>query len=126
MAGNSNAGTGEWTTNVFQCGQDMSGCIDVTLCSCCAFGRQCAALEGTSNSMSVSMCLLGYCCPLILIPIRSKIRERFAINGSCLGDFCIGCLCSTCVHCQNHRELTNRGFWPGGTCCQQSPPGGVG
>lgn len=123
-------GEDEWTTTLFQCCQDPAGSFDATCCFPCQYGRQCGALMGTSNSMEVKFCVLAFCCSsfssILVCMLRGKIRERFHINGGIIGDCFPSCFCTPCANCLNHRELANRGFWPGGSICSRAPPGGVG
>ena len=120
----------DWTTGTFLCLQDVMGCLDSICCFPCQIGRQCAALEGLQNTMDGTWwlipCLLPCGGPCYVYGLRSNIRRRFGIAGSCLSDTCLTLFCGSCVHCQNQRELTNRGFWPGGTCFASQPPGGIG
>jgi hypothetical protein len=88
-------------------------------------GRQCAALDGQTNTMNMCCCIAAFftsgamsiwaCC------IRKKVNEQFNLDVSCLN----WCLCGLwfpwCSLCQTHRELTIRNRWPGGTCCSSKP-----
>jgi Cys-rich protein (TIGR01571 family) len=120
----------DWTSGLCQCGQDPAGTCDNILCYCCQFGRQCRALEGISNELDpkwlLATCLLGCFNVCFVCQMRSRIRERFGISGSPVTDFCLAAFCHACTHCHNGRELSNRGFWPGGSLCARAPPGGVG
>ncbi len=120
----------DWTTGLCQCCQDPAGTCDHILCGCCQFGRQCAALEGRSNELEPKWCLAMFFCgcfnTCFICQMRSKIRERFDIAGSPVMDCALSVFCGPCVHCLNGRELTNRGFWTGGSLCATEPPGGVG
>jgi Cys-rich protein (TIGR01571 family) len=123
----------EWTTTLCQCGQDPAGSCDHILCGCCQYGRQCRALEGMSNELDPRFCLLCFLSgifvvgpPLMVCQMRGKVRERYEISGNPIMDCLVSLFCLPCAHCLNGREQTNRGFWPGGSLCSRSPPGGVG
>lgn len=124
------AGDDEWTTSLFECFADVPGCLDSVLCFPCQIGRQCAALGGASNTQDFRMCVmaavLGCGGPCFVFSIRRSIRQRFGIAGSDVADFCTAFVCASCAHCLNQRELTNRGFWPGGSLFATAPPGGMG
>eukprot|EP00760_Papus_ankaliazontas_P039499 PhM_4_TR9594/c0_g1_i1/m.42816 len=118
------ANQADWTTGPFQCHQDPSGCLDNFCCWPCSIGRQCMALEGNTNTADLAGTLQGFCVCAHCI-VRHRIRDRFGIEGNACGDVLLGLLCPVCVHAQNHRELTHRGFWPGGVLFHRSPPNGM-
>ncbi|KAJ0411840.1 hypothetical protein ATCC90586_002993 [Pythium insidiosum] len=59
---------------------------------------------------------LGYL--LLIWQLRSKIRERFAIPGSCCGDLCASCCCSCCTIAQMATHV--KSYKPGS--CEFGPP----
>lgn len=120
----------EWTTSPFECLSDVRGCLDSVCCFSCQFGRQCAALAGSSDTLDQRACLLAFfvpCgAPCFVMNLRSSIRSRFGISGSMGNDLLMSWCCLGCSHCQHQRELSNRGYWPGGSCFASAPPGGIG
>jgi hypothetical protein len=44
---------------------------------------------------------------------------RYQLNESLT--CCRACCFPACTTCQNYRELTIRGDWPGGMCCVTKP-----
>lgn len=125
------SGEFDWSTTLFQCCQDPAGAFDSVCCFPCQVSRQYQALEGISNTFHCGTCVISAilsCVPCAFIfHLRKKIRSRFSITqGSTAADLCAVVCCSTCAHCMNQRELTNRGFWPGGSCISVTPPGGIG
>ena len=119
-------GSPDWGTGIFSCFDDTSGCCDAICCGPCQIARHCEAVEGRANTQNTMYCLgftiCGYAALFAIPMLRSKIRERFGIQGSCPGDWCCGCCLPGCAVCQHHRELTRRNFWPGGSCFQSAPP----
>lgn len=120
----------DWTSGLFACSQDPAGTCDNICCYCSQYGRQCGALEGMANTMEPKWCVVAFFCgclaPCLVCQMRGKVRDRFGISGGALGDALASFCCTACAHCHNGRELTNRGYWPGGSICASHPPGGVG
>ena len=119
-----------WTTGIFGCCVDKSGACETLFCLPCQIGRHCQAIENDLPNTPSFM----WCCISILINgidpsqvimtccLRGKLRARHGIEGGCCGDMICALFCGPCAMCQQHRELTIRARWPGGTCCQTSPP----
>jgi Cys-rich protein (TIGR01571 family) len=124
------SGEDDWTSGLFQCLMDPLGCLESVCCFPCQMGRQCAALQGESNTLDKKWCMISmllFCgAPCFVFNMRSSVRSRFGIAGSCISDACTVLWCGSCANCQHQRELTNRGFWPGGSACATAPPGGIG
>lgn len=124
------AGDDEWTTGTFNCLEDIPSTCDAVCCFPCQYGRQCASLDGQQNTLNATWCVIplifGCAAPCYVMGMRRRVRTRFGISGSCPGDLACAFFCASCSHCQNGRELTNRGFWPGGTICATQPAGGIG
>jgi Cys-rich protein (TIGR01571 family) len=120
----------DWTTGLCKCCEDPAGSCDHVLCYCCQYGRQCSALEGMANTLEPKWAVATLCCGCFNVcfvcQMRGRIRERFGISGNPVTDFLLSWLCHPCAHCLNGRELSNRGYWPGGSLCAREPPGGVG
>ena len=118
-----------WTTGLFDFALDAPGCVDNLLCFPCQLGRQHDALNGLFNSLNISHAILAgilFCgAPCFVYELRAGIRSKYGIRGSSANDVAVSCFCLPCTHCMNHRELSNRGMWPGGSCCSSQPPGGT-
>ena len=123
-------GNPEFTTGIFGCFSDITGCLDIMVCYPCMVGRQCEAVNGNSNTPNTMWCLgtLVVCwffppLDMAIVPcLRTKLRDRHGINGGCCGDWICGVCCAPCAMCQISRELTIRNTWAGGACFQSSPP----
>lgn len=56
----------------------------------------------------------GVCCQLTLLPCvyvskqRTKIREKYGIQGSPTGDFCTATWCTCCALVQHNEEIASR------------------
>lgn len=118
--------TGAWKTGLLECFSDTNVCCDIYCCHCCANARQWDAVEGLPNSMNL-MVFLANCClgttALLNCFVRCNITKRYNIDE---GDFIsclIGTFLATCAMCQQHKELTAQGLWPGGTICANPPVG---
>ena len=123
-------GEHDWTTGLFGCCEDVSGCIDSIMCYPCQFSRQCGALAGQAQTFELKWCIIPFLCSsfatCMICQMRARIRTKYEISGGAVGDCLSSFICPHCTFCMNGRELTNRGLWPGGSCCATSPPGGMG
>jgi len=90
----------EWSTGMCGCFEDCCSCIYAFFCFPCFT----CTLASEMNE-----CALGpFCCGrMFLIPMRTKVRTLYNIQGSICKDICAMTFCDFCVTLQMHRELKN-------------------
>ncbi|XP_076843543.1 plac8 onzin related protein 6 [Brachyhypopomus gauderio] len=99
--------TGQWSSSVCDCCEDMGICCFGFWCPCCLMCK-------TSKEFGECLCLpllemfFGSGIPPVTYALRSSIRERYRIRGSMCDDCCMATCCGICVWCQMARELKYR------------------
>ena len=72
------------------------------------------------DTPSFTMCLLSIVCPFCSVcQLRNKVNAKYNIDEGCLGEVLRALLCAPCSLAQTHRELSLRGFGPGGFCVKE-------
>jgi Cys-rich protein (TIGR01571 family) len=116
---------GEWEEDLFGCFSScVPNCCMVTFCPCVSLG-QIAARIGVADYITIllisliGMCFTGSLVIFVLVwYLRSKVRDRFKIPGSCLGDCCTSCCCTCCAVAQMATHV--KSYTPGS--CSFGPP----
>lgn len=133
----------DWSSGICECGQDCHNAWDVCLCFHCVLFQQYNKFYYDQGRILWSKCLgifcLDACCTCgfanmyIHYTLRQDMRRRYHITsnatehnaqgtpkpyqGPTAGESCSDCcsvyFCATCTLCQQHREMTHRGIWPG-------------
>nr|XP_015195834.1 PREDICTED: cornifelin homolog A-like isoform X2 [Lepisosteus oculatus] len=99
------AWSGQWSTGLCDCCEDMGVC-------CCAFWCfPCFACKTTSE-FGECLCLpvldgIG-CVPPVSLAMRAAVRERYGIQGNIYSDCFYGCCCYPLSWCQISREIKRR------------------
>ena len=115
---------GTWSTDFCDCAQDTPSCCDVFFCTWCHSGYQYGMMSTGQQHMHPAMCLGTALCDFLTgfgtivgaLVLRSAIRERYGIKGNDFEDILLAFCCPACTLCQNYREMSVRGQWPGGIC----------
>lgn len=121
-----------WNTGLCDCMDDANSCMEVGFCGYIALGYTYNKLTTGITAWQPAMCIGPFIVDLLLkgaayafamVVMRQKLRQRFNLDpeshplSECLKGFC----CVGCTHCQIQRELTIRGYFPGGMICNTSP-----
>ncbi|CAN6269912.1 unnamed protein product [Urochloa humidicola] len=112
-----NSPVGAWSTGLFGCFDDISGCCLTLFCPCVTFGRIAAIVDRGATSCCVGGTLyfllsaatggLGCLCSCCY---RSKLRDQYGLTETPCADCCVHFCCEACALCQEYRELKARGF----------------
>eukprot|EP00088_Acartia_fossae_P003918 TRINITY_DN11685_c0_g1_i1.p1 TRINITY_DN11685_c0_g1~~TRINITY_DN11685_c0_g1_i1.p1 ORF type:complete len:102 (-),score=7.91 TRINITY_DN11685_c0_g1_i1:175-480(-) len=95
-----------WNHSTFDCMSNCGNCICGTCCSCCMIYLTAEKVQESGLLCSLLSC---FCTPIIPIYMfRSKIRERYGIEGSSGGDCCCACCCPCCTLIQVANEADSR------------------
>mmetsp|Transcript_44357 Transcript_44357/g.79565 ORF Transcript_44357/g.79565 Transcript_44357/m.79565 type:complete len:143 (-) Transcript_44357:406-834(-) len=112
---NSYMGSGKWETGLFGCFGDVSLCLLTCCCTCVPGGRTLSvATAGTNDGSGMWICiyfasmLVGVNCCAEWYS-RSKLRDKYSIDGSAIKDCAVTCCCYCCVVQQHARQTGQRG-----------------
>ncbi|KAG8006169.1 PLAC8-like protein 1 [Nibea albiflora] len=94
-------GSAAWSTGLFDPYEDKKTCGYAVCCFPC---MQCETAKDFGWFFLMPL-LDTLACGLVSWKLRSSMRERYDIRGSCMDDLCMVCCCYPCVWCQMHREV---------------------
>lgn len=121
-----------WSTGLLDCGKDLPGCVSGFFFPWCMASHTFGTVE--TGVVEPNWCLgfttaildLTLCGGLVFIAhtahIRCVVRSRFNIQPKeTMCNLMAAVLCAPLANCQQHRELTARGLWPGGVFLTAPP-----
>ncbi|CAG9335647.1 unnamed protein product [Blepharisma stoltei] len=99
-----------WEQPLCGCFSDVSSCMIV--CLICP-GGSCIYQALTVSKATGDSCYHAFCCSVLACCIgaainRKKVRDRYLIDGSCVGDCITHLFCGPLAVCQEHREVYSR------------------
>ena len=120
----------DFSTGLCDCGLDVTSCVETCFCPYCQLSAQYNMVSSGQSGVHALACC-GMCCLdscfcfgiawlAMNCYVRCEVRKKYAIPSADCEDFCCGIFFPGCMTCQNYRELSIRGNWPGGLCV--SPP----
>eukprot|EP00796_Vickermania_ingenoplastis_P010705 gene10705-7437_t len=116
----------DWSSGLFDCCSDKLNLFDVCLCGVCNVSMQANVAFNNESGIHWPLCLCivgvdgcltgGLTLLLTGVIVRQKLRQRYMLQQTLpviMQDIAAGLLCQPCAICQQHREMTRRGDWPG-------------
>ncbi|KAG5296467.1 hypothetical protein I7I50_09636 [Histoplasma capsulatum G186AR] len=106
----------KWASALFDC-RPFNICILGFCCPCFLFGKTRSRIKGNNPSEFTywnENCCHWFCLSLcscqgvIQALERTKIRNKFNIDGWCIGDWCGACCCPCCSLIQEEKEVLVR------------------
>lgn len=124
----------EWSTGLFDCLRNKYNAFDTFLCPCCVLSQQVNRVFNNEAGMHWPLCLcvtsLDVCCTgglaflSVELILRQKVRQRYHLKqnfSEVVLDMLSGIFCTTCMLCQQHREMTRLDEWPGCVLLGEDP-----
>jgi Cys-rich protein (TIGR01571 family) len=101
-----------WLNDLFDCFSPQETCLFACLIPCVVFGKTAAREEDPTlkdyNAIN-GKCVGFSCCPhMFLRRERSKLREKYGIEGSWFEDCLTTCFCGVCSIVQLEKESKQR------------------
>jgi Cys-rich protein (TIGR01571 family) len=121
-----------WHSGMCDCFSDMASCCDTFWCAHCNYSYLYNKTRTGLYGPDWWMCCGLYCADIFLKggayafmvwDLRNKLRQRWNIDpeANAIGECCKTICCPGLAACQVYRELTYRGYWPGGFCISNPP-----
>ena len=96
--------SGKWKNDLFDCLEIMDNtCCLACCCPCIVYGKTRQRFAKENCCGACCLCSLLPC--LFLVKTRGDIREKYGIEGSCIGDCCTHLCCGCCALVQESREV---------------------
>ncbi|XP_071960655.1 cornifelin homolog B-like [Antedon mediterranea] len=92
-----NAGTGAWSSGLFDCLKDPVSCFGALCCPCL---YRCYIADKLGEFFCLPCCLPSS----YLTTLRTMVRTKYNIPGSVITDCCTVCWCACCVLTQLSRH----------------------
>jgi Cys-rich protein (TIGR01571 family) len=123
-----------WTSGMLDCGNDVGSCCETIWCPYCQLGFQFNKTQTGDLGPDWWVCCGAWFADAILFrgiifafmtwEIRHSLRRRWNLDpeNNKVYEFAKGCCCAELAQCQVYREMTARGYWPGGICTDSPTP----
>ena len=113
-----------YNTGLCDCTLDCSSCMEAWCCRWCQFGHQYDMIFVQQPQMNIAVCCGAFCevmwtgCGSLFASwyLRAEARRKYNIVADDCNEFLIAICCVPCSIAQVYREMSIRGFWPGGVC----------
>ena len=122
----------KFMSGIFDCFEPTEVCLEGWCCGYCQGGHQYSMLTTGRPEMN-PIVSFGACCidqfakglamAFLTWHLRTTIMQRYNIVEPPLHTAFFSCCCAGCSMCQQHREMTMRGEWPGASfgLCMKEP-----
>ncbi|XP_068307593.1 uncharacterized protein [Pyrus communis] len=113
-----NAGTEQWSSELFDCMDDPMNALTTAFVPCLTFGQIAEVIDNGTSSCATSGLFYGLIASFIGIPFimsctyRTKLRSKYNLIESPAPDWVTHLFCEPCALCQEYRELQVRGIDP--------------
>jgi len=104
-----------FTHGLCGCTDDIALCCFTYLCHCYVSGKNAEAVDENCLLFGVLSMTPCYLCAATVI--RGKVREKYSIEGSLVGDCCTHLCCPLCGICQEGQEVISKGDVAPGAIC---------
>jgi Cys-rich protein (TIGR01571 family) len=112
-------------TGLCDCTLDCSSCMEAWFCHWCQIGHQYEKITTGGTGMNAAVCCAMFCadmwtggCGTLFGSwyTRAEARRKYNVIADDFTEICVAVCCVPCSVSQVYREMSIRGFWPGGIC----------
>merc|ERR1712036_64353 len=99
--------TGDWSVGLFECYNDIGGCLYGWCCPACLYGKTSEIVDDDCMKPCLCFALCGLCTVCKFAPDRrNKMRDLWKLkHGGLAESACITwCCCPSCANCQEAGE----------------------